>query len=223
MDIEQMKVGFMDVFCYLVACPRTKEALVIDPAGDEDRVVGRIRQKDLGLRYIVNTHGHPDHTCGNAKVKSLTGAQIVVHELDAPMVNPEQGQAMARQWGFAPSPPADITVKDGDTVVAGEVSLKVIHTPGHSPGGICLLGDGNLFTGDTLFVGGIGRTDLPGASMGQFMKAIKERLLELPGETIVWPGHDYGLKPSSTIGMEDKYIINLSDCLVRPKKRRSRL
>jgi len=202
MEIEQMKVGFMDVFCYLVACPRTKEALVIDPAGDEDRVVERIKQKDLNLKYIVNTHGHPDHTCGNAKVKALTGAKIIMHELDDQMFNSAQGQEMARQWGFTPSPPADMTIKDGDQIVVGDVSLKVIHTPGHSPGGICLLGDSNLFTGDTLFVGGIGRTDLPGASMTQFMKSIKERLLTLSGETIVWPGHDYGVRPSSTIEVE---------------------
>ena len=204
MEIEQMKVGFMDVFCYIVSCPRTKEALVIDPAGDEDRVVERIRQKDLNLKYIVNTHGHPDHSCGNAKVKALTGAEIVMHELDDQMFNSEQGQEMARQWGFTPSPPADMTVKGGDEIVMGDVSLKVLHTPGHSPGGTCLLGDGNLFTGDTLFVGGIGRTDLPGASMSQFMKSIKETLMTLPGETIVWPGHDYGAKPSSTIDEENR-------------------
>jgi glyoxylase-like metal-dependent hydrolase (beta-lactamase superfamily II) len=202
MEIEQMKVGFMDVFCYLVACPRTKEALVIDPAGDEDRVVERIKQKDLNLKYIVNTHGHPDHTCGNAKVKALTGVKIIMHELDDQMFNSAQGKEMARQWGFTPSPPADMTIKDGDQIMVGDVSLKVIHTPGHSPGGICLLGDSNLFTGDTLFVGGIGRTDLPGASMTQFMKSIKERLLTLSGETIVWPGHDYGVSPSSTIEVE---------------------
>jgi glyoxylase-like metal-dependent hydrolase (beta-lactamase superfamily II) len=204
METEQMKVGFMDVFCYIVSCPRTKEALVIDPAGDEDRVVERIRQKDLNLKYIVNTHGHPDHSCGNAKVKALTGAEIVMHELDDQMFNSGQGQEMARQWGFTPSPPADMTVKDGDEIVVGDVSLKVLHTPGHSPGGTCLLGDGNLFTGDTLFVGGIGRTDLPGASMSQFMKSIKETLMTLPGETIVWPGHDYGPRPSSTIDQENR-------------------
>jgi glyoxylase-like metal-dependent hydrolase (beta-lactamase superfamily II) len=127
-----------------------------------------------------------------------------MHEADDEMFSSPQGQAHAREWGFTPTPPADIRVKDGDTIAAGDVSLEVIHTPGHSPGGICLFGDGNLFTGDTLFVGGIGRTDLPGASMEQFMTSIKERLLVLPGDTIVWPGHDYGSKPSSTIDEEKK-------------------
>ncbi|MBW2609624.1 MAG: MBL fold metallo-hydrolase [Deltaproteobacteria bacterium] len=204
MELEQMKVGFMDVFCYLVACPKTKEALVIDPAGDEERVVDRIKQKGLNLKYIVNTHGHPDHTCGNAKVKELTDARIVMHELDDKMYNSEEGQLMARQWGFAISPPADQFIGDGDLITVGEVSLEVIHTPGHSPGGTCLLVDGNLFTGDTLFVGAIGRTDLPGASLSQFMNSIKGRLMTLPGETIVWPGHDYGPRPSSTIEIEAK-------------------
>jgi len=204
MDVEQMKVGFMGVFCYLVACTRTKEALVVDPAGEEDRIVERVRQKDLTLKYIVNTHGHPDHTCGNEKVKALTGAKIIMHELDDQMFNSEQGKEMAREWGFTPSPPADIAVKNDDQIIVGDVCLKVIHTPGHSPGGICLLGDGNLFTGDTLFVGGIGRTDLPGASTSQFMRSIKEIVLTLPGETIVWPGHDYGARPCSTIEDEKR-------------------
>ena len=194
----------MDVFCYLVSCPRTKEAVVIDPAGDEEKVVKRIEQKKLRLTYIVNTHGHGDHTCGNAKMRDLTGAKIVVHELDAPMLSSEHGRQMARQLGLAQSPPPDITVKDGDHIIAGDVSLEVLHTPGHTPGGMCLLGEGNLFTGDTLFVGAIGRTDVPGASLAQFMKSIHGRLLTLPGETIVWPGHDYGFRPSSTIADEMK-------------------
>jgi hydroxyacylglutathione hydrolase len=202
MKLEQIRVGFMAVFCYLIWCERTSEALVIDPAGNEEQIAERIRQKGLTLKYIVNTHGHGDHTCGNAKMKDLTGADIIMHRLDDELFNSPEGQQMARSWGFAPSPPADITVGEGDEVVVGDVTLKIIHTPGHSPGGICLLSDGHLFTGDTLFVGSIGRTDLPGASMNQFMKAIKEKLMTLPRETAVFPGHDYGDKPTSTIGAE---------------------
>jgi glyoxylase-like metal-dependent hydrolase (beta-lactamase superfamily II) len=202
MDIEQIKVGFMEVFCYLIACPRSREALAIDPAGDEENLFSRIEERGLSLKYIVNTHGHPDHTCGNAKMKELSRARIVMHELDNEVFTSDDGQEMARQWGFTPSPPADVTVKDGDEIVIGDVSLKVLHTPGHSPGGICLLGDGNLFTGDTLFVGAVGRTDLPGASLDDFMQSIKEKLMTLPGGTIVWPGHNYGARPSSTIEME---------------------
>ncbi len=202
MDIEQVKVGYMDVFCYIVSCPVKKEALVIDPAGNEEDIVERIDKNGLVLKYIVNTHGHADHTCGNAKMKDLTRAQIIMHEEDDKVFNSPEGQVMARQMGFALSPHADIFVKDGDEISIGDVTLKVIHTPGHSPGGICLLGYGNLFTGDTLFVGGIGRTDLPGSSAAQFMNSINKRLLTLPVDTIVWPGHDYGDRPSSTIGRE---------------------
>jgi glyoxylase-like metal-dependent hydrolase (beta-lactamase superfamily II) len=204
MEIEQIKVGFMDVFCYLVACPNTKEALFIDPAGDEEKLADRANKKGLALKYIVNTHGHGDHTCGNKRMKALTGARIVMHELDDQTFNSPEGQEMSKAWGFEPSPPADVTVRDGDLIEVGDVSLKVIHTPGHSPGGICLLSNGNLFTGDTLFVGGIGRTDLPGSSERQFFKSIKEKLFKLPDDTIVWPGHDYGDRPKSTIGREKR-------------------
>ena len=202
MHIEQIKVGFMDVFCYIVACPVKKEALVIDPAGNEEEIVERIDKNGFILKYIVNTHGHGDHTCGNAKVKELTGAEIIMHEEDDKIFNSPEGREMTRQLGFNISPNADIFVKDGDDIAVGDVTLKALHTPGHSPGGICLLGEGNLFTGDTLFVGAMGRTDLPGASLSQLMNSINRKLLTLPIETVVWPGHDYGDRPSSTIGVE---------------------
>ncbi len=202
MDIEQVKVGFMDVFCYIISCPGTKEALVIDPAGDEDYIVEKIKKRGLSLKYIVNTHGHPDHTGGNARIKELTGAQIIMHEEDDKLFNSPEGHAHATQMGFAPSPDADLHVKDGDEIIIGNVRLKAIHTPGHSRGGICLYGEGNIFTGDTLFVGAIGRTDFPGGDEEVFMNSIHNKLLTLPEDTIVWPGHDYGVSPSSTIGHE---------------------
>lgn len=202
MEIEQVKVGQMAVFSYIVSCPETKEALVIDPGGDEKRLAQKIKEKNLTLKYIVNTHGHSDHTCGNAGLKTLTGAKIIIHEIDDKLFRTPEAIKMMRSMGFESSLAPDITVKDGDEIKIGHVTMKVLHTPGHTPGGICLLAEGQLFTGDTLFVGGIGRTDLPGSDHRLFMNAIREKLLSLPDETIVWPGHDYGPRPSSTIGLE---------------------
>ena len=201
MIVKQMEVGQMAVFAYLVGCERTKEALVIDPAGDVDRILQEAKKDGLKIKYIVNTHFHVDHMLGNKRMHDLTKATIVIHEKEAHALT-HQSQQMLDMFGAEPSPPAGKTVKEGDVITVGDVSLSVIHTPGHSPGAICLYGDGVVFTGDTLFVEGVGRTDLGGGSHEVLMSSIRNKLFTLPDSTVVLPGHNYGSAPKSTIGRE---------------------
>jgi hydroxyacylglutathione hydrolase len=190
MIVRQLEVGFMDNFSYLVGCETSRQAMVIDPAGDAQAIVALARSLGLTIVLIVNTHGHGDHTAGNAGLKALTGAQIVIHELDAD--------------GY---PSADRRLSDETSLQLGDISFDVLHTPGHTPGGICLYAEGHLFTGDTLFVGDSGRTDLKGGHRPTLGASIR-RLMRLPEETIVWPGHDYGPTPSSTLGWEKRHNVN---------------
>jgi glyoxylase-like metal-dependent hydrolase (beta-lactamase superfamily II) len=193
MIIKQLDIGYMDNFCYIVGCEKTRKALVIDPGHDVDRIVSTAEKQGLDIEAIVNTHAHGDHTAGNAELKSLTGAKIIIHALDA-----------------AGYPKADVFLKDEKTLQLGEITFDVIHSPGHTPGGICLHTQGNLFTGDTLFVGDSGRTDLPGGDRPTLGKSIR-RLMQLPDDTIIWPGHDYGPTPTSTIGWEKRHNVNAKE------------
>ncbi len=201
MRVRQLTVGIMGVCCYIVSCETSKQAAIIDPGGDEERILEDCTRDGLEVMYIINTHGHPDHVCGNARIKEATGAKIVMHASDAAYFSDPRIQDYFSSLGLPPSPPVDLIVQDGDEIVIGEERLTVIHTPGHTPGGICLYSPPHCFTGDTLFVGGVGRTDFPGGSMQQLSEAIRTRLLTLPPETIVWPGHGYG-GLQSTIGRE---------------------
>jgi len=191
----------MAVFAYLVGDQITGDALVIDPAADVKGIIAEAKKNNLHINYIVNTHGHVDHISGNTEMQKETGAKIIVHGDDAIMLTDTPAMIL-RMFGAKASPPADILVKDGDTISVGNVELKVIHTPGHSPGGISLYTPGYVFTGDTLFVEAVGRTDLPGGSWQTMFKAIKEKLFCLPDDTKVMPGHNYGRMPTSTIGHE---------------------
>jgi hydroxyacylglutathione hydrolase len=203
MLVKQLTVGMMGVCCYIVSCEQTKQAAVIDPGGDEDRILDYCTSSGLKVIYIINTHGHPDHVCGNARLQEATGAKIVMHAEDAAYFSEPRIKDYFSSLGLPESPPIDVIVKDGDLLSVGQEQLQVIHTPGHTPGGICLYSPPHCFTGDTLFVGAVGRSDFPGGSMRQMIDAIKTRLLTLPPETFVWPGHGYG-GLQSTIAREER-------------------
>ena len=193
MIIKQIKHGSMDNFSYLIGCEQTLKALAVDPGANVKRILSEAREQGLTIECIVNTHGHPDHTAGSAKLKLLTGARIIIHELDAAAV-----------------PEADMRLSGEIDLPLGALTLRVIHTPGHTPGGICLYGEGQLFTGDTLFVGDSGRTDLPGGHRPTLGASIR-RLMQLPDATVVWPGHDYGPTPRSTIAWEKRHNVNAKE------------
>ncbi|MCI5120553.1 MAG: MBL fold metallo-hydrolase, partial [Candidatus Electrothrix sp. AUS4] len=183
MRIQQLTVGMMSVCCYIVSCEKTGKAAIIDPGGDEDKILAACKQHSLDVVYIINTHGHPDHVCGNGPVRKATGAQIIMHRADAEFFGTSDAKSYFSMLGLPESPPADILIEHGEEIVIGEETLTVIHTPGHSPGGVCLYNKPDCFTGDTLFVGGVGRTDFPGGSMPQLSQSIKERLLTNPPNT----------------------------------------
>ncbi len=190
MKIESIMVGPLGVNCYIAADPTTKEAVVIDPGADGQELLEYIRQEDLVVRYIINTHGHADHIGANEDLKaSLPLVPLCIHAADQSMLASAK-ENLSVYWNQnIISPPADVLLADGMVLTFGQESLTVLHTPGHTPGGICLLGSGVLFSGDTLFAGSVGRTDFPGGSMQQLLDGIRQKLLLLPDDTAVYPGH----------------------------------
>lgn len=204
-------VGMISTNCYLVGCTETKEALVIDPGFDTkaeaEKILTEAKEHGFKIQYIINTHGHPDHTSGNKILKELTGAQILIHEYDAPKLADTSGNLLTFFGLRSTSPPADKILHEGDIIQVGTIKLKVLHTPGHSKGGISLLGDDFIFTGDTLFAGSIGRYDFPDASYKELMHSIRDKIAPLPDHVKVYPGHG----PPSTIGEEKRYNPFLQD------------
>ena len=201
--IKQIPVGPFQVYTYLVICPQTHNAVIIDPAGDEDKLLALIQTQDLSIKYILNTHGHADHVLGNLKLKDVLKIPVCMHEADDSFFSDRKvREQSSRELGLPPPDPVDVRLKDGDLLQVGTLTIEVIHTPGHTPGSVCYFTQGNLFSGDTLFVGAAGRTDLIGGSLDTLLESIEKKLLVLPKETIVWPGHDYGESSTSTIGRE---------------------
>ncbi|MBE0617084.1 MAG: MBL fold metallo-hydrolase [Proteobacteria bacterium] len=200
MFFRQLEVGSHEVFAYLIGDPATGEALVVDPAADVDHLIAVAADAGLSIRWILNTHGHVDHVMGNAEMREKTGAAILIHEDDATYL-PKMGEFWLRTFQARRSPPADRTLVHGELVQVGAHGWTVLHTPGHTPGSICLYHPGArlCLTGDTLFVDSVGRTDGPWASEDTMFASIRDRLLTLPDDTVICPGHHYGLEPTSTI------------------------
>ena len=198
MIIEKLEVGPIMANCFILGCEETKEAVVIDPGDDADRILMALAKLELKVKYLINTHGHFDHVGANKRMKEVTQATLAIHPEDAHMLQ-ELGQSAA-MFGLSAenSPEPDQLLNDGDTVSFGKITLKVIHTPGHSRGGICLHTEGHLFAGDTLFAGSIGRTDLPGGNYDTLIASIKDKLLSLDGDTVVYTGHG----PETSIARE---------------------
>ena len=172
----------MENFAYLIGDEEAGLAAVVYPAWDIEKILELARKNGLRVIYAINTHHHPDHTSGNDRIVKATGTKIVAHE--------------------ASRNRKDIAAKDGETLRLGSLELKLMHTPGHSPDHMCVLVDGKLMTGDTLFVGECGRTDLPGGSSEQLYDSLFNKLMKLPDHVEVYPGHNYGPKPHSTLGYE---------------------
>jgi hydroxyacylglutathione hydrolase len=201
MIIRSMQVGPLGANCYIIGCEETRHAAVIDPGGDADKILLALANDQLTLKAIINTHGHFDHVSANKALKKASGADLMIHPDDVPMLTHlAQGAA---QWGMRSedSPAPDRLLNEGDTIKVGTLELKVFHTPGHTPGGISLYTEKAVFVGDTLFAGSIGRTDFPGGDFNTLISSIHHKLFALPDDTTVYTGH---MEPT-TIGKEKRY------------------
>lgn len=180
-----MLIGSKSNFTYLVGDEQSRLAVIVDPAGEVERILKEVKKRNLNIIYIINTHSHPDHIKGNAELSSRTGAKIIMHE-----------SSKAKK---------DLSVRDGDLIKIGFEIIKAIHTPGHSLDSICLLIKDRLLTGDTLFVGDCGRTDRHGGNPEQMYSTLFLKLNNIIDKIKIFPGHDYGNKPCSTMGYERKH------------------
>jgi glyoxylase-like metal-dependent hydrolase (beta-lactamase superfamily II) len=193
--------------CYLLVGPSGRRAALVDPGFDSDMLLEPLQERGLELEWIVNTHGHVDHVAGNRFFKERSNARLIIHPADAGLLG--QVQSHSGMFGLQAenSPPPDDEFEEGRPFVFDGVEMRVIHTPGHSPGSVCLAWDSRLLVGDTLFQGSVGRSDLPGGSHELLIASIRQKLFELPGETVCFPGHG----PETTIAEERQNNPFVSD------------
>ena len=202
--MKRLEVGPFASNCYIVGSEATKEGMIIDPGAEAAAILDTVSQLGLTIKLIVATHSHVDHIMALRQVKEATGAPFAIHEAES---GGKLMQGMARMMSMAtggsgePPPKPDKLLKEGDYIDIGDLSFRVLHTPGHSLGGMSIYGHGVVFSGDTLFNFGIGRTDFPGCSHQVLIDSIKNKLMTLPDETVVLPGHG----PETTIDVERKY------------------
>lgn len=197
MIVQTLVVGPLETNCYIVACEKTLSAVVIDPGFEGQDIVAQIDRMGLHVVAIVNTHGHGDHVMANDQVRDRTSAKVMIHRDDAGMLETAAKDFAARTGLHSAVNPVDLVLDDGSAVEAGGLKLVTIHTPGHSPGSCCISCESTLFSGDTLFAGSVGRTDLPGGSRRDLVRSLS-KLMTLPDDTRVLPGHG----PETTIGEE---------------------
>lgn len=196
---EHLVVGPLQCNCYIVGDPETSEAIVIDPGDDADRLMSGLTTRGLRVTAIVATHAHFDHIVAAERLRELTGAPFYLHADDKPILSwMQESGRLFLGMELPPPPEVDTEAREGDRLVAGSVSLEVVHTPGHSPGSISLVTDSAVFSGDTLFAGSIGRTDLPGGDMRALLDAVRDKLFRLDASLPVYPGHG----PATTLGAE---------------------
>ncbi|BAT71974.1 hydroxyacylglutathione hydrolase [Thermosulfidibacter takaii ABI70S6] len=203
MRIETVVVGPLEVNCYIIWDEKTKEGAIIDPGAEGKRLERILEVEGIDLKYIINTHGHVDHIGANKDIKeAFPDAQLAIHSKDLALLHNALNSFIAPMVGAKASPEPDILLEEGDNIEFGNITLEVIHTPGHTPGSICLYSpEGIMFTGDTLFAGSVGRVDLPMAEPDKLIPSIKEKILKYPDDTVILPGHG----PTSTIGDERRY------------------
>lgn len=215
-QIVRRMTGPYNMNTYFIICRKTAKAVIIDPGSPTDELVEVIRQNEIKPERILNTHGHADHFFSMADFKQEYPVPYCLHEADDDFFSdPDVRQQTKNAVGLPPPYPADIRLSDNDQIVFGECRLDVIHTPGHTPGSVCFLFEGNLFAGDTIFVGEAGRTDLPGGNLTKLIHSIKTRIMPLDKKTIILPGHHHTGNPvQSTIEQEIKTNIYITDFIL---------